>query len=295
MTIKDVFVPYIAYLEKKGRASATIVEHKRFMYGALSHSIADKELSELKLTDAASVEEGGRMHGSYGPQRAIVTFRRLLKYLQDDGMKLPFDWRAIEVPKGPPQKEIEYLEKEELDIIRDSIDLNIKAGVGIRQRAILEVLVATGMRISELCSLNRLDINWEKKETKVISCKLPHKEKTKYLTDSSLMWLKKYLEARKDDNPWLFQSGRGRLIPQTSKNFFEQLTKKLQKEIGFRKRIYHHIFRKTYATHLIRNKVDIKTVQNLCGHESERTTLKFYTGVDKEFSQSEHARVITTL
>src|SRR3989344_1398864 len=152
MKIKEAFERYLAYMEERGMSPKTVREHQRLLYGSLSHSISEYNLSDLKMTDAAKVISAGRAHGQYGSQRSVVTLRQLLKFIKESGTPTPFDWRELEVPKVP-KKANEYLTPEELELVRNSLDLTNPAG--LRTRALIETLYATGMRIAEAISLNK--------------------------------------------------------------------------------------------------------------------------------------------
>ena len=284
MKTKELFNEYLDYLTNKGMDPKTVREHQRFLLGSLSHSISEKELCELRIIDAAAVMHAGKAHGEYGPQRSVVTFRQLMKYAKIAGHQVPFDWRDVEVPTVP-KKENQYLVMEELEKIRNALDITTHAG--LRTRALIEVLLDTGMRITEATSLNKTDIDWENKEAVITNAKTKDREKI-YFTDRSLEWVKRYYEFRKDDLPFVFVSGRGRLLSVTSRNYIRTHLQNL----GIRKHIKHHLFRKTFATYLIQGGADITAVGDLCRHRSPRTTLRYYAGVNKERSKEVHQKVL---
>lgn len=284
MKIKELFNDYLDYLTQKGFNPKTVREHARLLEGSLSQSIGDKELDDLRMIDVAGVMHAGKAHGEYGPQRSVVVLRQLLRYAKAAGLKPPFDWRDLEVPTVP-KKENQYLTPEEIEIIRNSLDVTTHAG--IRTRTLIEVLLDTGMRIMEATSLDKKDIDWENKEAVITNAKTKDREKV-YFTDRSLEWIKKYYEFRKDDLPFVFVSGRGRLLSVTSRNYMRTHLWNL----GIRKHIKHHIFRKTYATILIQAGVDITAVGDLCRHKSPRTTMRYYAGVNKERSKDLHQKVM---
>ena len=287
MKLSDNYANYLEYLRAKGMSPKTIVEHHRFLYGSLSHSIQDVEIDNLRIADIAKVMEAGIRHGKTGPQRSVCVYRRLLKFMKESGLRIPFDWRDLEVPKLK-SKPVEYLTLEELEKVRNHLNPNKMAD--LRTRALIEVLLDTGIRISEACSLDKKDIDWEKKETRVVNAKSKDIEMV-YFTDRSIYWLKKYLEKRNDSLPSLFVSGRGRLLTVTSRNYMRTHLD----NIGIRKHIKHHIFRKTFATYLIQGGVNIKEVQTLCRHRSERTTLKAYVGVNIEQAKVSHQNILGRL
>jgi site-specific recombinase XerD len=284
MKVKDLFNDFLVYLANKGMDPKTVREHERFLLGSLSHSISEKELSEVKLNDRAAVMHAGKAHGEYGPQRSVVTFRQLMKFAKGEGHQVPLEWRDIEVPQVP-KKENQYLTAEELEVIRNNLDITTHAG--LRTRALFEVLLDTGMRITEAISLNKEDIDWELKEAVITNAKTKDREKI-YFTDRSLEWIKKYYDFRKDDLPFVFVSGRGRLLSVTSRNYIRAHLWNL----GIKKHIKHHIFRKTFATVLIQGGADITAVGDLCRHKSPRTTLRYYAGVNKERSKEVHQKVL---
>jgi integrase len=111
---------------------------------------------------------------------------------------------------------------------------------------------------------------------------------TVQFTDRSLSWLRKYLEARKDDFPHLFVSGKGRMLTITARWYLRAHTANL----GIKKHIKNHIFRKSFATHLIQQDADIKTVQVLCRHKDARTTLRYYAAINKERSKEVHTDIM---
>jgi integrase len=146
------------------------------------------------------------------------------------------------------------------------------------------------MRIGEACSVNIADVNFETHEIRIINCKTKE-ENIVYFTDRSAEWMRLYIGSRNDTLPALFITGRNRMLPLTSRNYIRSKTKAL----GINKKICHHIFRKTCGTYLLQNQVDIKSVQTLLRHKSERTTLRYYIGVNKEKCKLIHQSVMSNI
>ena len=214
MIVKDKFPDYFDYMKRKGLKEKTVIEHKRFLYGSISHCpISEKRIKTLKLVDIAYLIESGKQHGEYGSQRAVCVFRSYLNFLEDSGIRLPFKWEKIKIPKVP-QKEQIYLTEQEFNDFLEKIPLNTL--YGLRDRALYEVLFSTGGRISEILNLKRSEIDWIKKEAKIKNSKTGDEE-TIYFSDRSLKWLKRYLETRADNHSALFVTygfrGITRLIP----------------------------------------------------------------------------------
>jgi site-specific recombinase XerD len=285
MQLKEYFNGLIEYKKQFGACEKTIHEYQIHLKGTLLNSVGDLELSDIKQTDVGKVLEAGRQHGRFGPLRGAVVFRQLLRYLKESGNKFDFDWRDIRLPKEP-NKKVEWLDKIEFEAVRNSFDLDTLSG--LRDRALIENLRVTGMRISEALSLNRGDIDWEKKEAEITNAKTKEREMI-YFTDESLSWLKKYIDWRNDKGDALFVSYNGkRATPCSVRRTIHNSTKLA----GIKKRVHPHIFRSTFGTELLQGGVDIKSVQTLMRHRSERTTLKHYIAVNKDRCKDEHQRIM---
>lgn len=291
MKLKEAFEPFFIWQKKVGMAPKTIKNDQYYLYGAVAQSVGDIELADLKKTDVAKVIEAGRNHGQYGPLRGVCMLRKLLKYLKESGHEIPFRWQDIRLP-SVAHRQVEYLTEQELEKLLDSINLENPAG--LRTRALFEVLYATGMRIGEAVNLNRQDIDWDKKEVLITNVKSKAQEKV-YLTDRSAYWLKRYIESRYDREAALFVAKGRRLSRETSRKHLRYHLAVAAAAAGIQKRITHHLFRKTFVTHLLQHKADIMAVKDLARHRSERTTLQNYAGVNKERSKAIHAGIMNNL
>lgn len=290
MKIGEFYKGLVEYKKREGASEKTLHEYEIHLYGSLSHSIQDLDLEHLTLADKVKVIEAGRRHGVFGPQRAVVVFRQLLKYIKEIGYPLKFDWRDIELPKTP-KNDPKALEPEELDKVRACF--NTDTVLGLRTRAWMEVIRGSGLRTSEALSLNRSDINWNKTpvEMSVVNCKTKEKE-TVYLDDEGAKWLKEYLASRQDRFEPVFVSLNGtRLVRYAANREMRVAIRKLDPFI--QKKFFHQtcrVFRKTFITDLLR-KTDIKTTQNLARHASPRTTLRHYASADDNRCKNEFQRV----
>lgn len=287
MQIKMYVEPFLAYTRAQGRCEKTIHEHRRFFDNVIIPALGDRELDSLRKIDSVLVESLGKNFGEHGAQRSVCLLRRLLNYIDDSGERMPFSWRELKLPRVPTSP-IHALNDEEYEYVCSQIDTNTTAG--LRLRTVVELLYASGMRIGELISINKTDIDWPNKEAEIVNVKTHNKEKI-YFNDRSLMWLRRYLDKRRDNDVALFISGRGRLLEVTSRNYMLKFANKLE-ALGFKKHIHHHIFRKSYITKLLKNGVNIKGVQILGRHKSERTTLRHYTAVSVDEAKNEHVRVM---
>ncbi len=297
MKTKDKFSEYLEYMRKKGLTEKTIKEHKRFLYGAVTHSILiNKEISKLKLTDIAYLIESGKTHGEYGGQRVVCTFRKYLKFLNESGIKIPFDWRDIEVPKVPSKEPI-VLDKEELFKVLEAFPIshqNIGAKrMALCMRALCEILFTTGMRISEALSLKKEHLITIQEKKEIIIKGKNSDERIIYFNDRAIEWLERYLEQRNDNSLAMFVNSYGEgLRAVTAKSYLLRFRKKLER-IG--NKLKFHTFRRTLATQLFENGADIKSVQIILGHKSERTTLKYYIKANKRIAQKVHQEILNKI
>ncbi|MDA2921720.1 tyrosine-type recombinase/integrase [Patescibacteria group bacterium AH-259-L07] len=292
MRIEDKFLDYLSYLRRTGLTEKTVTEHRRFLFGSISHSVSRTKIKKLKLTDIAKTIEAGKVHGEYGSQRSVVTLRRYLKYLQDTGVRIPFDWRDIKVPQVPEKEKIS-LTKEELEkIFKNIMTSSAKPQCRLRMRTLFEVLFSTGMRISEALSLTREQFKEIKKTKETIIRGKGGDERIVYFTDRAIEWIERNLKARNDDCPALFINTLGRpLIMVTAKSDLLRH----RDEWGIPKRVHFHIVRRTLATLLIEGGADMKSTQTILGHRSPRTTLRYYVTVNRKRAKQVHQRILATI
>ena len=163
-----------------------------------------------------------------------------------------------------------------------------------RDKAILEMLFSTGLRVSELAGLKKDKVNLEKEEFTIMG--KGKKSRVVFLSEQARYWLKKYLETRQDMNQYLFvshdkrttqkhkntktqrDSGEKPLTPRS----VQRLVQKYARAAGITKPVTPHTLRHSYATDLLQNGADIRSVQTMLGHSSITTT-QIYTHItDKE-------------
>lgn len=172
------------------------------------------------------------------------------------------------------------------DQIKDLFEVqNLNRRSGIRDRAILETLFSTGLRVSELISLNKDDVNLDSGEFSVIG--KGRKARTVYLSPSAINWIKRYLATRSDHFMPLFlrYSGKkmdegdyeGESLRLTARSV-QRMVKKYIKRAGLSVDATPHTLRHSFATGLLREGADLRSVQELLGHSNVSTT-QIYTHV----------------
>ncbi len=210
----------------------------------------------------------------------LIALRAFLKYLSKRDIETLAP-EKIELAKQP-ERHVEFLEPAD---VQKLLDAPMKAQgpdmVRLRDRAILELLWSTGLRVSELCDLKLEDINFNRNEFSVKG--KGSKYRVVFFSEDAKAWVKKYLDARKDMSPMLFVShdraskGRDEMSGLTPRSV-QRLVEHYAQIAGIVKRISPHTLRHSFATDLLMNGADLRSVQSLLGHASVTTT-QIYTHI----------------
>ena len=217
----------------------------------------------------------------------IIALRAFLKYLAKRDIKT-LAAEKIELAKIP-ERTVEFLEDDELEKLLSSPNTSKKQG--LRDRAILEFLFSAGLRVSELTSLTRNQVNLKKDEFTVRG--KGDKPRVVFLSDSAKFWLGKYLETRQDNFKSLFINytrKKDREIDPESRRLtprsVQRIVKKYAMLAGITKKVTPHILRHTFGTDLLQGGADIRSVQAMLGHSNISTT-QIYTHVtDKHLGET---------
>ena len=223
--------------------------------------------SYLKLLDERKLK-------SSSISRRISCLRTFYNYLEDQKMVDGNVFKLIRNPKLD-RKLPNYLSYEELRIIFDSID--ISDSVGLRNRLLIEMLYATGCRVSEIANIKISDINFNNNSIKIFG--KGSKERIVYFGDYARYYLDIYLSKNINNNSkYLFVNENKDKMDITE---IEKIIRDIVHNLTIKSHVTPHTFRHTFATHLLNNGADIKTVQELLGHSSLNTT-GIYTHVSNE-------------
>ncbi len=219
----------------------------------------------------------------------LIALRNYLKYLSNQDIQ-SLSPEKISLAKVEDH-EITFLDEDEIERILDQPDVTTLQGA--RDRAVLEMLFSTGLRLAEITSLNREDVQLESGQFSVRG--KGGKIRVAFLSEDAIASIKKYLKKRQDDDDALFirtqtnQEDKGvnnaelRLNPRS----VQRLVQKYAKAAGLAKKVTPHVFRHSFATDLIQNGADIRSVQELLGHSSITTT-QIYTHVTNPQLQEVH-------
>lgn len=211
----------------------------------------------------------------------IIALRSMLRFL----VRNDYDTLSpekIDLPKSE-SKSLKFLEKDNLKTLFDSVDVSGNNESGLRDRAILELLFSTGLRVSEAARLNRDQINFETREFGVIG--KGGRARVVFLSDSAAQWLSIYFEKRED--PWKPAFIRyakeknyeddGEKMRLTTRSI-ERIVGKYVKKSRIPVNATPHTLRHSFATDLLYNGADLRSVQEMLGHKNISTT-QIYTHV----------------
>ena len=277
--IEDLIKEYLDYLEiEKNRSASTRENYKRYLDRFIKETgvkdvndITEDKIRAFRVTlarDEANLKK--RTQAYY-----IIALRNLLKYLTVHDYKVVSPDK-IELPKVPT-RQIDIIPYDDLERLLSSPKGNSLQA--LRDRAILETLFSTGLRVSELCRLDRF-MNIDTGELSIRG--KGEKLRVVFLSDRAKKTIKEYLKKRADAEEAMFISLShakspkvlGRIIPRT----VERLVSKYARAAGITGKVTPHQLRHQFATDLLSNGADLRSVQELLGHSSITTT-QIYTHV----------------
>lgn len=305
--IKKLIQQFLEYLEvEKGRSQKTSENYhlylKRFANFASKNNVKKPEKISLELIHNYRLylnrleDKDGQILAKKTQGFHIVALRSFLKYLAKNDIKT-ISAEKIELPKID-DREIEILSKEELDRLISSTDGKLL--VDLRDKAIIETLFSTGLRVSELAKLTIEKINLKTGEFNIKG--KGGKTRLVFLSLKARQAIKEYLKIRrkkrKDNCPALFirldrrsKSKNNNL--NLSVRSIQRIIEKRAKQAGIVKKVTPHSLRHSFATDLLINGADIRSVQAMLGHSSIQTT-QVYTHISnrqlKEVHQAFHDR-----
>ena len=213
----------------------------------------------------------------------ITVFRGFYKYLNQENIIKVNPMLNIPMPKT--RKTLPKVLS--IDDVNKLLDIELKNKNDYRNKAMLELMYSTGIRISELINIKIHDINIENCTLKVMG--KGSKERIIPLGDYAIEYLKLYINGyRKDfikfNKDYLFLNSRGTNM--TRQGFFK-IVKKIAKEKAIKQDFSPHTLRHSFATHMLENGADLRTIQELLGH-SDVSTTQIYTNVSNKFVETNY-------
>jgi len=293
--IKKLHREFLEHLEiEKGRSLKTVEDYDRYVRRFLEFSkvtkpgqITDETVREYRLwlnrqaglkLPTGEVETMKKRTQNY----YLIGLRSFLKYLTKRGVEsLSAD--RIELAKTGA-RDLDLIDEDELERF-----LNAASGGTIkdlRDKAILELLFSTGLRVSELCSLNNDSINLGRDEFSIRG--KGEKVRVVFLSPTAKDALKKYLDKRTDMDEAMFVQSEKRGNKDSirlTRRSIERIVKQYAIKAGISKKVTPHVIRHMFATDLLQNGADIRSVQAMLGHSNISTT-QIYTHVtDKQLRE----------
>ncbi len=311
MKINDLKTQFLEYLEiEKGRSQKTIENYDHYISRFLDFAkitdpgqITDSLIRNFRIYLNRLEDKKGKMLKKATQGYYIIAIRSFLKYLAKRDIST-LQAEKVEIGKNPA-REVEFLESEEIErIIEAASGTTFKT---LRDRAILEMLFSAGLRVSELINIDRDRLNLKSGELSVRG--KGDKIRVVFISDTAKRALEEYLKKRTDIDPALFirdlkslekfnkkdDEGKNskkdnlRLTPRS----VQRIVKFYAVKAGIVKNVHPHTLRHSFATDLLINGADIRSVQAMLGHSSITTT-QVYTHITnkqlKEVHQAFHGR-----
>lgn len=293
---------FLEYLEiEKGRAIRTVENYEHyltvfFQFAKIKNpsDITDSSVREFRLWLNRQTTGNNRQTGGTVSKKTqnyyMIALRVFLKYLTKRGIKsMPRD--QIELAKTP-ERTLDLISPDELSRLLNSPNGNSLKD--LRDKAILELLFSTGLRVSELCSLTNY---FDFKRDEISIRGKGGKVRVVFISDEAKNAVKKYLDARKDMSDALFVQVDTEKFPSKNtketkeknkaltRRSIERIVKQHAIKAGITKKVTPHVIRHSFATDLLNNGADIRSVQVMLGHSNISTT-QIYTHVtDKQLRE----------
>lgn len=245
--------------------------------------------SEDRAMPTSGLESRKRL-SSASINRCLSAVRSYLRFLIDNDYKCPVMPDSFKmVRRERPHPRVAEL-NEIISLIEAPSKLEKDPIVSSRNRAILEVLFATGMRVSELTSLNCRDLN---DSGRIFITGKGRKQRFVYLTERAMHHLESYLKLRNDAMPALFVPTKGRTVNSKDKRitsrYVENILQKYRELLRINIPVTPHSLRHGFATYLAEEGASPAAIQMLLGHESLATTTRYVNASDR-FAQESHRK-----
>lgn len=296
MKIHECIRNFLEYVEiEKGRSLNTVDNYNRYLSFFESY-LKDKNIEDIKDITKQNIRDF-RMYlnrkkninnkvsqedyiGKKTQNYYLIAIRSFLKFLQKNEIEAVSP-ETIDLAKIP-ERHISFMNDSELyELLQSPKNITNHNNLNmLRDTAILELLFSTGLRVSELCSLS-VDTDLEQREVSVRG--KGNKVRVVFITDDALEAVKKYKDKTFSSNKTILKDKMFPVTPRT----VERIVKKYAILAGISKKITPHVLRHSFATNLLKNGADIRSVQAMLGHSNISTT-QIYTHVTDSHLKNIH-------
>lgn len=298
MYMSELLLDYIEHIEVEGGRSAHTAENYKLYLERFIEFTDDIAVDKITPEVVRKYRLWLNRYKNYNDDELatitqsyhLIALRGFLNYLSKRNIpSLPPE--KIELPKIS-RKQVTFLHFDEIERLLEQINTDDEAG--LRDRAIIELLFSSGLRVSELVNLNRDHINTARREFMVRG--KGQKDRPVFISESASQHVSTYLKARTDNLPPLFISYSRNNVPSTGGDYRRLTPRSIQRIInrysrlaGITKHVSPHTMRHSFATDLLMNGADIRSVQVMLGHSNISTT-QVYTHVTDEHLREVHEK-----
>lgn len=298
MELKQLKREYLEYLEiERGRSLKTVENYDRYLSSFLNfakidkpQNINDELVRQYRLWLNRQITNTNNNLKKRTQNYYLIALRGFLKYLVKREIK-SLSPERIELAKVS-ERSLDLISVDELKRLLEAPDLKTLAG--LRDKAILELLFSTGLRVSELCALgNDIDLNKDEMSVRGKGDKV----RVVFFSETAKQAVRNYLAKRKDIGNALFvsentkikktlnqQSGEGN--SRLTTRSVERIVKHYAIKAGITKKVTPHIIRHSFATDLLQNGADLRSVQMMLGHSNISTTQIYTHMTDKHLRET---------
>lgn len=297
--LQRLITRFLEHLEVAKNKSPKTIENYHHYLQRFVEFYGEKLLANFSLDDVHQYQlylnrwrnAAGQGLGVKTQNYHLIALRAFLKYLaREDVPTLAPE--KIDLKKIP-ERIVDFLTRDEMERVFEAVSIGRETGEGrrgevqkkavLRDRAMLETLYSTGLRVSELVGLNRSQVDLERREFTVRG--KGRKPRIVFLSERCVEWIRKYMADRSDNwEPLFISFGRNRMDEdlglgekrRLTAYSVEEMVRKAGRLAGIGKRVTPHVLRHSFATDLLHNGADIRSVQEMLGHASITTT-QIYT------------------
>lgn len=279
MVISEAADRWLTQRTYEGFSPHTIGRY-RLQIRLLIRDIGDKLVTELTLEDLRGyiALHAARLKASTTANR-IRIFKSFCRWLVEEEILLRNPATKLKEPKLPTRIP-KALPFDDLERVRDACR-------SPRERALVEMLFATGCRASEMSSIRRGDVDWARRSIIVVG--KGDKEREVYFGSRAALRLRQYLDIRQDDHPNLFVTEKGPVGPLKPRQIWWEV-KQVARRAGLGERVWPHVFRHTLGTTLLNQGAPLVVVQQVLGHEKPETTQLYahLSGANRQAAYQRH-------